>query len=129
MNLYDLLMEAAQQLPERFTAEDLTVAAHRLYPDRMGMTGYPQHPDHHRATAALYGARGLIARGVLTKIGGALVIGPKSIAATAEELAMYADKPWVACLRYMNRTGLGGHMAHQAFRSVREGSEVQTCGA
>ena len=54
-----------------FTAEDLVVAAWRLYPGSFGMSGY-DYPHSQRVVCRLSGPDGLIEKGLLGRVVGAL---------------------------------------------------------
>jgi hypothetical protein len=63
-----LLMSVARTLPATFSIEDLTVRAWQAYPTAFGMARWP-HPDSNKVISLVVGARGLVARGWLEKVG------------------------------------------------------------
>lgn len=53
-----------------FTAEELVVAAWRLYPDTFGLSGYAdQYPDSNRVLTNIMGTKGMRGKGWLRKVG------------------------------------------------------------
>jgi len=68
LSLTDLLLQAADLLPDDFSAEELTLQAYALAPARFALAGFAQHPDHHRVLAALCGYKGLAGRGYLERV-------------------------------------------------------------
>ena len=62
-----LLLEVARAMVQPFTREQLVIAAWREYPEIFGLKGF-SHPDSHKVSSALYGAKGLIARKMLTRL-------------------------------------------------------------
>jgi hypothetical protein len=68
--LRQLLLQAASELSEKFCEEDLVLAAWLLDKRRFGLGRYHiAHPDNNRVRATLVGHRGLIADGLLERIG------------------------------------------------------------
>lgn len=68
------LLYAAHRLEEQgespFTAEALAVAAWKEFPAAFGLTGYHElYPDSNRALAGVMGERGLVRRGLLSRVG------------------------------------------------------------
>jgi hypothetical protein len=63
------LLDALDDRPnEWLTIEQLTVTAWNKYPLAFGLRGYEtQHPCTNRVKVTLYGARGLLAQGLLAK--------------------------------------------------------------
>jgi hypothetical protein len=118
MSLHKTLLEAAKSLPETFTPEDLTVAAHRLCQATLALAGYPELPNHHRTTVAIYGKKGLIARGHFSWKGKRLRLGkeprplpPECPAPTAHEREQSRTSAYEACRAYIRRTGESPMMA------------------
>ena len=62
-----LLLGVARTIPQPFTLNDISVAVWKAYPDIFGMRGYP-YPDNHKVHYILYGTRGLIAKGIVTRL-------------------------------------------------------------
>lgn len=88
MSLIDLLQKSAEDLGGIFSPQELTVAAYRRDPMRMALAGYPEYPDHHRTTSALYGRRGMIAQGYFERVDGGLrLTEPSSQPGQREERA------------------------------------------
>jgi hypothetical protein len=61
------LLRVARTIPQPFTLNDISVALWRAYPEIFGMRGYP-YPDNHKVHSILYGDRGLISRGLITRV-------------------------------------------------------------
>jgi len=61
------LLRVARTIPQPFTLNDISVAVWRAHPEAFGMNGYP-FPDNHKVHYILYGARGLIAKGILQRV-------------------------------------------------------------
>ena len=60
----------ARKASATFTAEDLVVAAWRLYPDTFGLSGYAdQYPDSNRVLTNIMGTKGMRGKGWLRKVG------------------------------------------------------------
>ena len=60
----------ARKRSATFTAEDLVVAAWRLYPDTFGLSGYAdQYPDSNRVLTNIMGTKGMRGKGWLRKVG------------------------------------------------------------
>ena len=60
----------AREASATFTAEDLVVAAWRLYPDTFGLSGYAnQYPDSNRVLTNIMGTKGMRGKGWLRKVG------------------------------------------------------------
>jgi hypothetical protein len=64
---WQTLLSVARAIPQPFTLNDISVAVWRACPEFFGMKGYP-YPDNHKVHYILYGSRGLIARGVITRV-------------------------------------------------------------
>lgn len=79
LSVSDKLLLAAFQLEESgtrpFSAEDLVVAAWRMFPDTFGLSGYRDgtgrlcYPDSNRVFAEIMGAKPIRNRGLLVKVG------------------------------------------------------------
>ena len=69
----DKLLIAALDARKRsatFTAEDLVVAAWKLFPDTFGLSGYSnQFPDSNRVLTNIMGTKGMRGKGWLRKVG------------------------------------------------------------
>ena len=66
----NLLLEAAQTLPQPFSWEDLVVRAWEKHSEAFGLKGYRAlYPDSNRVSATLYGALGLLGRGLIERHG------------------------------------------------------------
>src|SRR5436309_5093982 len=83
------LLRVARTIPQPFTLNDISVAVWRACPDFFGMKGYP-YPDNHKVHYILYGSRGLIARGIITRVREGLFcvadgVDPEAFAAEAED--------------------------------------------
>jgi hypothetical protein len=76
------VMRVARQIHQPFTLNDLSVACFKEDPANFGLKGYPHYPDNHRIHYILYGEKGLIAAGLLTRV----AQGTFTVAADAEEL-------------------------------------------
>lgn len=61
------LLRVARTIPQPFTLNDISVAVWRACPEFFGMKGYP-YPDNHKVHYILYGDRGLIAKGLITRV-------------------------------------------------------------
>jgi hypothetical protein len=57
----------ARTIPQPFTLNDISVAVWKAHPEAFGMNGYP-YPDNHKVHYILYGAKGLIAKGILQRV-------------------------------------------------------------
>ncbi len=66
--LQALVVLAACTLREPFTTEALAVACWRVSPLKFGLDGFTEHPDVHRVRCHLYGARSLVAQGLLERV-------------------------------------------------------------
>ena len=62
-----LLLAVARSIPQPFTLNDISVAVWKAHPEVFGMRGYP-YPDNHKVHYILYGTRGLIAKGIVTRV-------------------------------------------------------------
>jgi hypothetical protein len=62
-----LLLRVARTIPQPFTLNDISVAVWKAHPEIFGMRGYP-YPDNHKVHYILYGTRGLIAKGIVTRL-------------------------------------------------------------
>ena len=67
--LRETLIVAAKSFGRPFTLSELVIAAWKLAPELFCLPGHPEHPSDHKVTAALYGQRGLRARGDLIQEG------------------------------------------------------------
>src|SRR5947208_3659448 len=82
-----------------FTAEDLIVRAHRLFPDDFSLKGYREYPDSNSVLTQVMGIKApLIVRGWLEKTGAKQYrLTPKGshdlseLAADAEQVSMTAE--------------------------------------
>jgi hypothetical protein len=70
VTLYDVILEAAKSLPQPFTRTALVIAAWRLDRSRLCLDGCDYHPDAAKVMTAVYGSRGLIAKGRLLAVAG-----------------------------------------------------------
>jgi hypothetical protein len=61
------LLRVARTIAQPFTLNDISVAVWKAHPEAFGMNGYP-YPDNHKVHYILYGARGLIAKGILQRV-------------------------------------------------------------
>ena len=61
------LLRVARTIPQPFTLNDISVAVWKTCPEFFGMKGYP-YPDNHKVHYILYGTRGLIAKGIVTRL-------------------------------------------------------------
>ena len=61
------LLRVARTIPQPFTLNDISVAVWKADPDFFGMKGYA-YPDNHKVHYILYGTRGLIAKGLVTRV-------------------------------------------------------------
>jgi hypothetical protein len=57
----------ARTIPQPFTLNDISVAVWKAHPEALGMNGY-SYPDNHKVHYILYGAKGLIAKGILQRV-------------------------------------------------------------
>jgi hypothetical protein len=72
------LMQAARTIPQPFTLNDISVAVWKACPEFFGMKGYP-YPDNHKVHYILYGDRGLIAKGMILRVGEGLSRVPENV--------------------------------------------------
>ncbi len=72
------LMQAARTIPQPFTLNDISVAVWKACPEFFGMKGYP-YPDNHKVHYILYGDRGLIAKGMILRVGEGLFRVPENV--------------------------------------------------
>jgi hypothetical protein len=72
------LMQAARTIPQPFTLNDISVAVWKACPEFFGMKGYP-YPDNHKVHYILYGDRGLIAKGMILRVGEGLFRVPDNL--------------------------------------------------
>lgn len=93
------LLRVARTIPQPFTLNDISVAVWRACPDFFGMKGYP-YPDNHKVHYILYGDRGLIAKGLISRVRQGLFCIPEGLeleqflqAAQEEEQALAVDQP------------------------------------
>jgi hypothetical protein len=61
------LLRVARGIPQPFTLNDVSVAVWKAHPEAFGMNGYP-YPDNHKVHYILYGAHGLIAKGIIQRV-------------------------------------------------------------
>jgi hypothetical protein len=61
------LLRVARTIAQPFTLNDISVAVWKAHPEAFGMNGY-SYPDNHKVHYILYGARGLIAKGILERV-------------------------------------------------------------
>ncbi len=61
------LLRVARAIPQPFTLNDVSVAVWKAHPEAFGMNGYP-YPDNHKVHYILYGARGLVAKGIIQRV-------------------------------------------------------------
>ncbi len=61
------LLRVARTIPQPFTLNDVSVAVWKAHPEAFGMNGY-SYPDNHKVHYILYGAKGLIAKGILQRV-------------------------------------------------------------
>ena len=89
VSAYGLALRSAG---DQFTLDDLAVCAWENYPDDFALTGYPQYPDAQRVQSKVYGATGLVYRGLLefieTKVLRVTPAGRKRIKQLYEGLPM-----------------------------------------
>jgi hypothetical protein len=78
------LLRVARTIAQPFTLNDISVAVWRACPEFFSMRGYP-YPDNHKVHSILYGDRGLIARGLLTRVRQGLFRVPEDL--NVDELA------------------------------------------
>lgn len=52
----------------KFTINELVVACWKNEPARFCLTGFPEYPDSNKVIVCVSGARGLVAKGVLTRV-------------------------------------------------------------
>ncbi len=64
---WELLLRVARTIPQPFTLNDISIAVWKAHPEIFGMRGYP-YPDNHKVHYILYGTRGLIAKGIVTRV-------------------------------------------------------------
>ena len=76
-----VVLAVARTLPQPFRLNDLSVACFTEDPKNFGLKGYPHYPDNHRIHYILYGEKGLIAAGLLTRV----AQGTFTVADNAEE--------------------------------------------
>jgi hypothetical protein len=62
-----LLLRVARTIPQPFALNDISVAVWKAHPEVFGMKGFP-YPDNHKVHYILYGSRGLIAKGIVTRL-------------------------------------------------------------
>lgn len=68
------LLEAARCLPERFSLTVLVLMAWAHFPKLFGLKGAEElHPSDNKVRYLLYGGKGLIARGLISKCEGGLM--------------------------------------------------------
>jgi hypothetical protein len=61
------LLRVARTITQPFTLNDISIAVWKTCPDFFGMKGYP-YPDNHKVHYILYGAKGLIAKGLIKRV-------------------------------------------------------------
>src|SRR5207247_4741279 len=72
------LLRIARTIPQPFTLNDISVAVWKACPEFFGMKGYP-YPDNHKVHYILYGDRGLIAKGMILRVGEGLFRVPDNL--------------------------------------------------
>jgi hypothetical protein len=72
------LLRVARTIPQPFMLNDISVAVWKACPEFFGMKGYP-YPDNHKVHYILYGDRGLIAKGMLLRVGEGLFRVPDEL--------------------------------------------------
>jgi hypothetical protein len=72
------LLQTARTIPQPFTLNDVSVAVWKACPEFFGMKGYP-YPDNHKVHYILYGDRGLIAKGMIVRVGEGLFRVPENL--------------------------------------------------
>jgi hypothetical protein len=130
--LPEKILLAASQLEEQgqspFTAEALTVAAWRKYPQTFGLKGFEeQHPDSNKVLASIMGEKGLAKRGWLHKAGSKLYTltrdGRQAVRRLAQgEAPATRSDAYVKIDREMDRM-LQGLFASTAFEKFRESKQ------
>ncbi len=83
------LLRVARTIPQPFMLNDISVAVWKECPEFFGMKGYP-YPDNHKVHYILYGERGLIAKGMIQRIGEGLFRVHEDV--DIEKLSEEADK-------------------------------------
>jgi hypothetical protein len=83
------LLRVARTISQPFMLNDISVAVWKECPEFFGMKGYP-YPDNHKVHYILYGERGLIAKGMIQRVGEGLFRVPDDI--DLEKLAQDANK-------------------------------------
>jgi hypothetical protein len=83
------LLRVARTIPQPFMLNDISVAVWQECPDFFGMKGYP-YPDNHKVHYILYGERGLIAKGMIQRVGEGLFRVPDDV--DIEKLARESEK-------------------------------------
>ena len=83
------LLRVARTIPQPFMLNDISVAVWQECPEFFGMKGYP-YPDNHKVHYILYGERGLIAKGMIQRVGEGLFRVPDEV--DIEKLAQEAEK-------------------------------------
>ncbi len=63
------LLDAARRIPGSFTLTRLVLVAWEFYPDTFGLEGCPEHPSDNKVRTLLYGAKGLLRRGLIVSEG------------------------------------------------------------
>jgi hypothetical protein len=72
------LLRVARTIAQPFMLNDISVAVWKACPEFFGMKGYP-YPDNHKVHYILYGDRGLIAKGMLLRVGEGLFRVPDEL--------------------------------------------------
>lgn len=72
------LLRVARTIAQPFMLNDISVAVWKACPDFFGMKGYP-YPDNHKVHYILYGDRGLIAKGLILRVGEGLFRVPDDL--------------------------------------------------
>jgi hypothetical protein len=133
MNHQELIVHAARKFDREFTTEELVVAVWLGSPETFGLKGYElSYPDSNKVIVQLCGKNGLVARGLLSKVGPKRFLllatdvkrngqparskkpgwpGPRK-----SELDQWKTRPHAALLSYMKRVGCNGKEAYQVFQ-------------
>ena len=110
---------------EEFTAEDLVVRAHDLFPDDFSLKGYREHPDSNLVLTQLMGVKApLIVRGWLEKTGSKQYrVTSKALYDFANRVALGDSRHTEAVVSVERRQdeAIGRLMTSAAFDLFREG--------
>ncbi len=63
------LLDAARRIPGSFTLTRLVLVAWEAYPETFGLNDCPEHPSDAKVRMSLYGAKGLLRRGLIVSEG------------------------------------------------------------